>query len=118
MGTARSKLFWPAEAVVVKSPPHPDYTLSLWNYGTYTYNYQGMSGFAYNNFVIGSTVFTSTQCWYNIISTYKNGIWNLYVNDVLEASDLSQTKFILQDGFSKIAFGKKGESFGDWYKGK
>ncbi|MBL0146271.1 MAG: hypothetical protein IPP48_11370 [Chitinophagaceae bacterium] len=45
-------------------------------------------------------------------------MWKLYVNGVLENQDLSGTKFILQDGTSKIVFGKKGESFGDWYKGK
>lgn len=109
---------WPAQAIVVKSPPNPDYTVSSWNYGTYILNYKAMSGFAYNNITNGSTVFTSTQCWYNIISTYKNGIWKLYVNGNLESSDLTQSKFIIQDGISKIAFGKKGESFGDWYKGK
>lgn len=110
---------WPAQALVVKSPSNPDFTLSNWNYGAYILNYKAMTGFAANNFLNGSTAFTSTSCWYNIIVTYKNGIWKLYVNGVLEASDLSQTKFILQDGpASPIVFGKKGESFGDWYKGK
>lgn len=109
---------WPAQAVVVKAPFHSDFTLSQWNYGSYILNYKAMSGYAYNHVLNGTTTFTSTQCWYNIITTYKNGIWKLYVNGVLEASDPSQTKFILQDGFSKIVFGKKGESFGDFYKGK
>src|SRR5258705_4245534 len=109
---------WPAQAIVVKAPLHPDFTLSLWNYGIYLWNYNAMSGYAYNHVLNGTTTFTSTQCWYNVITTYKNGIWKLYVNGILESSDLSQTKFILQDGSSKIAFGKKGESFGDWYKGK
>jgi gliding motility-associated-like protein len=109
---------WPAQAVVVKSPPHPDYLLSNWNYGVYVLNYKAMSGYANQNFLVGNTVFTSTQCWYNIIVTYKDGIWKLYVNGSLEASDFSQTHFILRDGTSKIVFGKKGESFGDWYKGK
>ncbi|NCU05930.1 MAG: PKD domain-containing protein, partial [Chitinophagaceae bacterium] len=109
---------WPAQAVVVKAPPHPDFTLSQWNYGTYILNYKGMSGYAYNNILNGSTTLTPNQCWYNITSTYKNGVWKLYVNGVLESTNNSQTRFILQDGTSRIAFGKKGESFGDWYKGK
>ncbi|MBI5858604.1 MAG: gliding motility-associated C-terminal domain-containing protein [Sphingobacteriales bacterium] len=109
---------WPAQAVVVKAPPHPDFTLSQWNYGSYILNYKAMSGYAYNHILNGTTTLINNPCWYNIVTTYKNGIWKLYVNGVLESSDLSQTKFILQDGFSKIAFGKKGESFGDWYKGK
>lgn len=110
---------WPAQAVVVKSPAHPDFTRSLWNYGIYTYNNLPMSGYAYNHVLNGTTAFGSTQCWYNLISTYSNGIWNLYVNGKLESSDYSQTKFILQTGSnSRIAFGKKGDSFGDWYRGK
>ncbi|MBI2730135.1 MAG: gliding motility-associated C-terminal domain-containing protein [Sphingobacteriales bacterium] len=110
---------WPAQAVVVKSPPNPNFLASNWNYGTYILNYHAMAGFAGVNFLNGTTTFTSTQCWYNIIQTYKNGIWNLYVNGNLEASDASQTKFILQDGpASKIFLGKKGESNGDYYKGK
>ncbi len=110
---------WPAQALVVKSPYHPSYTLSLWNYGAYIYNYKAMSGYAYNNIVNGSTIFTGAPCWYNIVVTYKNGIWFLYVDGVLESSDLTQSKFILQDGpASKINFGKKGDSDGDYYKGK
>lgn len=109
---------WPAQAVVVKAPPHPDFTLSQWNYGSYILNYKAMSGYAYNHILNGTTTFITNPCWYNIITTYKNGIWKLYVNGILESSDLSQTRFILQDGSSKIAFGKKGESFGDFYKGK
>ena len=110
---------WPAPSVVVKSPPNANYLASNWNYGTYILNNKAMVGFANNNVLIGSTVFNNNPCWYNIVQTYMNGIWKLYVNGVLESQDLSQTKFILQDGSSsKIAFGKKGESFGDWYKGK
>ncbi len=109
---------WPAQSLIVKSPVHPDYTLSLWNYGIYMLNYRAMSGFAYNNILNGSTVFINSPCWYNIITTYKNGVWNLYVDGNLEATDASQTNFILQDGASRISFGKKGESFGDFYKGK
>lgn len=109
---------WPAQAVVVKAPTHPDFTLSQWNYGTYILNYKGMGGFAFNNVLNGSTTFTPNPCWYNIIQTYKNGVWKMYVNGVLESSDATQSRYILQDGSSRIAFGKKGESFGDWYKGK
>lgn len=110
---------WPAQAVVVKSPFTSDFNLSNWNYGTYVLNYKAMAGFAYNAVVNGTTTFNSSSCWYNIIQTYKNGIWRLYVNGVLESSDLSQTKLILQDGpASKICFGKKGDANGDYYKGK
>ncbi|HMT97590.1 MAG TPA: LamG domain-containing protein, partial [Ferruginibacter sp.] len=110
---------WPAQAIVVKSPSNPDFNASAWNYGTYVLNYKAMSGYAATHVVNGSTIFTTNPCWYNIIVTYKNGIWNLYVNGILEDQDLSQTKFILQDGpASKIALGKKGESFGDFFKGK
>lgn len=109
---------WPAQAVVVKSPTHSDFTLSLWNYGIYIFSYKAMSGYAYNHILNSSTTLTNTQCWYNIISTYNNGEWNLYINGILESSDLSHSKFILQDATSKIAIGKKGESFGDYYKGK
>lgn len=109
---------WPAQAVVVKAPSHYDFTMSQWNYGTYILNYKGMGGYAYTHVLNGTTLLNPNPCWYNLITTYKNGIWKLYVNGILESSDLSQTKFILQDGTSKIAFGKKGESFGDWYKGK
>ena len=110
---------WPAQALVVKSPFTPDFNQSNWNYGEYILNYKAMTGYAANSVLVGNTVFTGTACWYNIIVTYKNGIWKLYVNGVLEASDLSQTKFILQDGpASKINFGKKGDANGDYFKGK
>jgi gliding motility-associated-like protein len=109
---------WPAQAVVVKSPPHPDYIASLWNYGTYLLYYKAMGGYAYTPVLNGTTTLSSQQCWYHLLQTYENGRWNMYVNGVLESSDLSQTRFILQDGFSKIFFGKKGDSDGDYYKGK
>lgn len=110
---------WPAQAIVVKSPANPDFNASQWNYGTYVFNYKAMSGYAATLVVNGSTLFTTNPCWYNIIVTYKNGIWHLYVNGVLEDQDLTQTFFILQDGpASKIALGKKGDAFGDFYKGK
>lgn len=109
---------WPAQGIVIKAPPNGDFTLSAWNYGIYVLNYRAMSGYAYNHILNGTTSFVQNLCWYNIISTYNNGVWNLYVNGRLESSNTAQSNFILQDGFSKIAFGKKGESFGDWYKGK
>jgi gliding motility-associated-like protein len=109
---------WPAQALVVKLPPNPNFLASQWNYGTYLFNYNAMGGFGGNNVVVGATTLSSTKCWYNIVQTYDNGNWNMYVNGVLESSDLTQTRFILQDGFSKIFFGKKGESDGDYYKGK
>ncbi|MEO7306367.1 MAG: LamG domain-containing protein, partial [Ferruginibacter sp.] len=110
---------WPAQALVVKSPFHVDFNQSNWNYGTYVLNYKAMSGYAFNSVCVGTTVFTGTPCWYNIVVTYKNGIWRMYVNGVLEASDLTQTKHILQDGpASKINFGRKGDASGDYFKGK
>ena len=109
---------WPAQAVVIKSPPNSDFTLSAWNYGIYVLTYHAMSGYAYNHILNGTTSFIQNLCWYNIITTYNNGIWKLYVNGQLEDANTNQNKFILQDGSSKIAFGKKGQSFGDWYKGK
>ena len=109
---------WPAQGIVIKAPPNSDFTLSAWNYGVYVLSYKAMSGYAYNHILNGTTSFVQNLCWYNIISTYNNGVWNLYVNGRLESSNTAQSNFILQDGFSRIAFGKKGESFGDWYKGK
>ncbi|MBP6047832.1 MAG: hypothetical protein KA530_12225, partial [Ferruginibacter sp.] len=95
---------WPAQAIVVKSPANPNFNASQWNYGTYVFNYNAMSGYSATHVVNGSTLFTTNPCWYNIIVTYKNGIWHLYVNGVLEDQDLTQTFFILQDGpASKIA---------------
>lgn len=109
---------WPAQAVVVKAPFQSDFTLSAWNYGIYALNYKAMSGYAYNHILNGSTSFIQNLCWYNIISTYDNGVWNLYVNGQLEDNNSNRTNFILQDGSSRIVFGKKGEANGDWYKGK
>ncbi|MBS1511614.1 MAG: gliding motility-associated C-terminal domain-containing protein [Bacteroidetes bacterium] len=110
---------WPAQAIVVKSPPNPDFLQSNWNYGIYALSYKMMTGWASNNFLIGTTTMGTNQCWYNLTFTYKNGIWKIYVNGILENQDLTQTKFIIQDGpASKIALGKKGESSGDYYKGK
>jgi gliding motility-associated-like protein len=109
---------WIAQALVVKAPLHSDFTLSQWNYGSYMFDYKAMGGYAYNHILNSTTTLTFNPCWYNLITTYKNGVWKLYVNGILESSDFSQTKFILQDGTSRIALGKKGESFGDWYKGK
>lgn len=109
---------WPAQSLVVKAPYNPDFNLSSWNYGSYMLNYKAMSGYAYNHVLNGTSTLSNDPCWYNIITTYKNGIWKLYVNGALESSDLSQTKFILKDGTSKIVIGRKGESSGDYYKGK
>jgi PKD repeat protein len=108
---------WPAQALVVKAPGSYDFNLSQWNYGTYILDYKAMGGYAYEHILNGSTLFTYRQCWHNIVTTYNNGKWRLYVNGKLESSDLSKTKFILQNK-CKIALGKKGEADGDWYKGK
>lgn len=110
---------WIAQALVVKSPFHPDFTLSNWNYGVYLWDYTPMGGYALTH-LLSSSIDTriANPCWYNIIITYKNGIWKMYVNGILVSQDLTQTKFILQDGSSRIAFGRKGDAIGDWYKGK
>lgn len=109
---------WPAQSLVVKAPYNPDFNLSSWNYGSYMLNYKAMSGYAYTHVLNGTSTISSDPCWYNIITTYKNGVWKLYVNGALESSDLSQTRRILKDGYSKIVIGRKGESSGDYYKGK
>lgn len=109
---------WPVEALIVKSPFNSDVTLAQWNYGMYLVQYRAMSGYHINHIVNGTTLLVDNPCWYNLIVTYKNGMWKLYVNGVLESSDLSQTRFITQDVDTRISFGKKGLANGDWYKGK
>ncbi len=110
---------WLAQALVVKSPFNSNYNASLWNYGSYLVNNKAMTGWAANNIVNGTTTMTNNKCWYNVVVTYKNGIWHLYVNGQLEAQDLTKTHFIIQDGAnSTIAFGRKGEASGDYFKGK
>jgi hypothetical protein len=47
-----------------------------------------MAGYAYNNTVIGSTIFTSTQCWYNIITPIKTGFG---INMLMAQGNLSVT---------------------------
>ncbi|MGG9963085.1 LamG-like jellyroll fold domain-containing protein [Ferruginibacter sp. SUN106] len=108
----------PAQALVVKSPFNSNWTLSNWNYGIYSLNYKAMTGYANTTVLTGTTTFTGIPCWYNIVTTYKAGVWRLYVNGVLESQDLSATRFIIQDGASsQINFGRKGNSSGDWFKG-
>lgn len=109
---------WPAQALVVKAPYNSNYTAANWNYGLYLENNKAMSGWANNNFLDGTTTLNLTTCWHHVAVTYRNGNWQLFVDGILEAFDYSQTMFILQDGFSSICLGKKGEAFGDWYKGK
>ncbi len=108
-----------ASALVVKSPFTSNYLASMWNYGLYTVNNKAMSGWAGNNIINGTTTMQTSQCWYHLAVTYKNGTWYLYVNGQVEAQDVTQTHFIIQDGSnSTIAFGRKGEASGDYYKGK
>ena len=110
---------WNAQSLFAKSPYNSQYTYSDWDYGLYTINNKAMSGFANNNFLNGTTTMINNKCWYNELVTYNNGIWNLYVNGQLESQDLSQTKFIIQDGSaSTISLGKKGQANGDYFKGK
>jgi PKD repeat protein len=108
---------WPAQALLVKSPYNYDFNESIWNYGCYLLDYKAMSGYAYEHILNSKTQFSYDKCWYNIITTYDKGNWKLYINGRLESSDLSQTRFVSAER-CKITFGKKGESSGDWYKGK
>jgi gliding motility-associated-like protein len=104
--------------VVVKGPYHTDFVQAKWNYGGYTFNLKAMSGCADKTTGFSTTVFQNSPCWYHIVWSYDNGKWYMYVNGKLESSDLTQQTFILQDGSSKLVMGKKGEAFGDFYKGK
>ncbi|MGG9964514.1 PKD domain-containing protein [Ferruginibacter sp. SUN106] len=108
----------PAQALIVKSPFSSNHTQAQWNYGIYTVNYKAMTGYADTHVLQSDAALPKNENWYHITSTYNNGVWKLYINCQLEKQDLSKTKFILQDGHSKIFFGKKGEADGDWFKGK
>ncbi len=104
-------------ALFVKSPFNPSIFNSLWDYGLYLLSNKGMSGYANNNFLVGSTTMVQNACWYHLAVTYNNGNWNLYLNGSLEAFDYTGTKKSLQSG-GGIALGKKGEANGDYFKGK
>jgi hypothetical protein len=106
------------QAIVMKSPPHPDFYKSEWNYGIYIIYNKMVTGIHDNVVLIGTTVLSPTPCWYHLTFTYNNGRWFIYVNGKLEGSNTTQTQFITQNSTSDIAFGKKGEAFGDFYKGK
>jgi gliding motility-associated-like protein len=104
-------------AVIVKSPYHADFVLSNWNYGAYMIDFKAMIGLAHKDMGRSTTVFQNSPCWYHVVWSYDNGRWYIYVDGKLESSDVSQKEFILQDGSSKLVMGKKGEAFGDFYKG-
>jgi gliding motility-associated-like protein len=106
-------------AVVVKSPFQTDFFQSKWNYGGYiTSGLKAMNGYADNNLLESNAVFQNSPCWYHVIWAYDNGNWYIYIDGKLDASQLLRNRFILQDGSSKIVIGKKGEAFGNFYKGK
>jgi len=109
---------WPAQAIIVKSPPHYDFTQSVWDYGVYLLNYRGMSGFGYNHILNGKSIFNSKTCWYNIIITYSSGVWKMYINGLEESSSAYRRNTITHDPESVLVFGKKGASDGDYFKGK
>lgn len=109
---------WPAQAVIVKSPPHYDFTQSVWDYGVYILNYQGMAGYGYNHVLNSKSVINSKTCWYNIIVIYSAGTWKMFINGREESSSGVQKKYITRDPASILVLGKKGASRGDFYKGK
>lgn len=109
---------WPAQAILVKSPAHYDFTQSIWTYGIYLLNYKAMTGYAYNHLLESKNIVLSNKCWFNIIITYNKGLWNMYLNGKAEANSLYNPDFILNDKDARLAIGKKGASSGDWYKGK
>src|SRR5215471_8581430 len=104
---------WRTQAIVVKSPNSSNIS-SAWNYGIYLLDYRSMTGFNNNNFLVGNEALMPNHCWYHIVFTYNNGRWNLFLNGLPEASDNSQTRFILHDGSSGIALGRKGGAPGDY----
>lgn len=113
-------LNWNNQALLVKSSFDINPQNANWSYGLYVAINKAMSGFTNNSFLNATTALQQNKCWYHLVVTYKNGIWHLYVNGKLEAQDISQTKFITQDGSvtSVVAIGKKGGANGDYYKGK
>lgn len=108
---------WPAQAIIVKSPPHFDFTQSVWDYGIYLLNYRGMAGYGYNHILNSETVLNSKTCWYNIIVTYAAGNWRMFINGKEESSSGYQ-QTVSYDAESVLVLGRKGASDGDYYKGK
>ncbi|MBN8689140.1 MAG: PKD domain-containing protein, partial [Chitinophagales bacterium] len=109
---------WPAQALIVKSPYHYDFTQSAWTYGVYLLNYRAMSGYAYNHLLNGYTVFTSPSCWYQITVTYNKGFWKMYINGKEESGNGNVSDFIENNSKARLVIGRKGASAGDWFKGK
>lgn len=116
----QTNLLSTTQALIVKATFNSNPQAANWSYGLYTLLDKVMSGYTSNNFLNSITTLQKNSCWYHIVVTYKNGFWYLYVNGKVEAQELTQTKFITQDASvtSVIAFGKKGGSNGDYYKGK
>ncbi len=106
------------KALVVRSEFNSNFNLSMWNYGLYILSNKAMSGYANNNFLVGSSTFAEFGCWHHLAVTYNNGIWVLYVDGKLEAQDNSQTKFITQSASAPIGIGRKGAASGDYFNGK
>lgn len=106
------------KALVVRSDFNTDFYLSMWNYGLYILSNKAMSGYANNNFLVGSSTFAEFGCWHHLAVTYNNGIWVLYVDGKMEAQDNSQTKFITQSATAPIGIGRKGAASGDYFNGK
>lgn len=115
-----TNLLTTTQALVVKATFNSNPQNANWNYGLYMLLDKAMSGYTANNFLNSTTSLQLNSCWYHIVVTYKNGFWYLYINGKVEAQELTQTKLITQDASvtSVIAFGKKGGSNGEYYKGK
>ena len=106
------------EAIFVKSPNISPWTDSEWDYGIYLITNNLMIGTHVDGWAaVGSELINEATCWKHLAGTYNNGIWKIYVDGVLDAADLSSTKFITASS-SAISMGKKGEADGDYYEGK
>lgn len=113
-------LNWSKQALIVKSAFDVNSQNANWSYGLYLALNKAMTGYSNNEFLTSSSNIENNKCWYNIVVTYKNGYWYLFVNGKIEAQDLSQTNFISQNPSvtSVLAIGKKGGANGDYFKGK
>ena len=104
-------------AIFVKCPFAIPWTNGIWDYGMYGIFGQLMAGAGATGHVLtGPSNLINNGCWSHVVSTYDNGNWKTYINGVLEASDLSQTRFITQST-GGMAIGKKGDSNGDFFDG-
>ncbi len=104
------------QALFVKSPSGY-YTTSQWCYGLYLLGNKAMTGYANSNFLISKTSINRNK-WYLFTVTYKDANWKMYLNCELVAADSSGDYKILQDSYSAIGVGEKGQASGDFAVGK